>query len=88
MQIPDLQVAGDGTELANTLAPNNGYHLDAPPQPPVVGTAYHNDIIETHNLTHNAIQQMICFYNESFDIEVGDTIAARSQKIRQWLTDS
>jgi hypothetical protein len=85
MHLPNLQVPGDGTELANALAPNIATQVAALPQPPVVGTVY-SPTIEPHSLTHQAILNLIRFYNEDFDIALGDPIAARSQKVRQWLT--
>jgi hypothetical protein len=83
MQLTDLQVTGDGSGLANDLAPNNTAHLAALPERPVGGV--YAPTIETHNITHQTILNLIHFYNEDFDIEQGDHIGPRAQKVRQWL---
>jgi hypothetical protein len=77
------QVEGDGTDLANTILPNQ--NLLAPlAAPPAVGTVF-TPTIETHTLTHQIILRIVQFYNQDFGIQLGDTIAIRSQKIMNWL---
>ncbi|KAM6492289.1 hypothetical protein JOM56_012013 [Amanita muscaria] len=81
------QITGDGTALANDLAPtgNNIAQLTALPQPPIVGAVYAPRTINTDNFTHQTILTLVQFYNEDFNILVGDDVAVRSHKIREWL---
>jgi hypothetical protein len=80
------QVDGDGTNLANALVHNNNQIALAPlAVAPIVGTIF-SPTIETHNLNHPTVLRIIQFYNQNFDIQPGDTIPIRAQKIVNWLT--
>jgi hypothetical protein len=79
------QVDGDGTILANIIIPNNNHPPLAPlAATPVVGTIF-SQTIETHNLSHQIILRIVQYYNQDFDIQPGDTVPIRSQKIANWL---
>ena len=79
------QVDGDGTILANTIIPNNYQNPLAPlAAAPAVGTVF-SPTIETHNLSHQIILRIVQYYNQNFDIQPGDTVPIRSQKIANWL---
>jgi len=79
------QVDGDGTILANTIVPNNNQNPIAPlAVAPAVGTIF-SPTIETHNLSHPTVLRIVQYYNQTFDIQPGDTVAIRSQKIANWL---
>jgi hypothetical protein len=82
-----LQVDGDGTILANIIVPNNNQNPLAPmpvAAVPAVGTVF-SPTIETHNLSHQIILRIVQYYNQNFDIQPGDTVPIRSQKIANWL---
>jgi hypothetical protein len=81
------QVVGDGTILANGIAPNNYQNPQLAPLAvaPAVGTILF-PTIETHNLNHPTILRIAQYYNQHFDIQPGDTVPVRSQKIANWLT--
>ena len=80
------QVDGDGTILANTAVHNNNQIPLAPlAVAPAVGTTF-SPTIETHNLNHPTVLRIIQFYNQNFEIQPGDTVPIRAQKIVNWLT--
>ena len=80
------QVDGDGSILANAIAPNNNQNPVAPlAVAPAVGTIL-SPTMETHNLNHPTILRIAQYYNQHFDIQPGDTVPVRSQKMTNWLT--
>jgi hypothetical protein len=80
------QVDGDGTILTNAAIHNNNQVPLAPlAVAPAVGTIF-SRTIEAYNLNHMAVLRIIQFYNQNFDIQPGDTVPIRVQKIVNWLT--
>ena len=59
-----------------------------PADPPQVGTvpAPFNDLPSTY--THANILNLVVFYNDDFDIQAGDSITTRQDKLRLWLMSS
>ena len=80
-----LQVAGDGTVLANTLLPLDTATLVALQAVPAIGTVV-APTINTPILMLQAILHMVQFYNYEFGIQPGDTVPIRSRKVANWLT--
>jgi len=79
------QVDGDGTNLANSILPHNQHPLVPLAAAPATGTVF-SLTIDTHNLTHPIILRLVQYYNQTFNIQPGDTMPIRSQKITNWLT--
>ena len=75
-----LQVAGDGTVLANTLLPLDTAALVALQAVPAIGTVV-APTINTPILMLQAILHMVQFYNYEFGIQPGDTVPIRSHKV-------
>jgi hypothetical protein len=81
-----LQVAGNGTILANALLVEGGAPLVALPVVPVIGTTI-TATIGPNSLTHQAIVNLIQFYNFNFGIQPNEVVVAvRRQRILNWLT--
>jgi hypothetical protein len=78
-------VVGDGTNLANTILPQNQNQLPPLAPVPAVGSVY-SPTIDISNLGHQLILRLVQYYNENFDIQLGDTVPTRSQKVLNWLT--
>lgn len=81
-----LQVAGDGTLLANALLVAGIAPLAALPVVPAVGTTI-APTISPNGLTHQGILNLIQFYNIDFGILPNEVLVAiRWQRILNWLT--
>lgn len=78
------QVDGDGMILANVILPNINHALAPLAEAPALGFVF-SPTIKTHNLSHQIILRIVQYYNQNFDIQPGDTIPIRSQKIANWL---
>ncbi|KAF8240781.1 hypothetical protein L208DRAFT_1230424, partial [Tricholoma matsutake] len=84
-QAKQKEVIGNGIALANTVSLPNAAPM-APLLPiPAIGATF-APTINIHTLNHHAILQLIQFYNQSFGIQICDTVPVRSQKIANWLT--
>jgi hypothetical protein len=77
------KVIGDGTALANNLEPQGVVPLAALPVVPPLGATIGPNI---NGFTHAHIPHLVQFYNDSFGIQLGDTVPARRQQIQNWLT--
>jgi len=80
------EVEGDGTIAANNILPNIQQQL-APLAAAAVGTVF-SPTIDTHNLNHQVVLRMVQYYNQNFDIQAGDIMPVRSQKVANWLTSN
>ncbi|KAF8722680.1 hypothetical protein AX14_009691 [Amanita brunnescens Koide BX004] len=78
-------VVGDGTLLANAFLVAGIVPLAALPVVPAVGTTI-AATISPNNLTHQAILNLIQFYNFDFGIQSNEVpVAIRRQRISNWL---
>lgn len=53
---------------------------------PTIGETLPGATINAATLTHLDILLIVQFYNDNFEIQLGDTVPIRSQKIENWLT--
>ncbi|ESK83664.1 hypothetical protein Moror_2164 [Moniliophthora roreri MCA 2997] len=78
-------IPGSGHVLAYSLRHAAGAPIVPLNPVPDIGAIHHLDPRTIDSMTHADILDLIAFYNEDFGITAGDNLAARRDKVKEWL---